>query len=108
MSNWLNDLTYGAVTQGVNQTTFLVLNVCLFLAVISLLSLLFMSIHAFPALVPHVAVLLGLALGLWFLISWFIANIGLVDPAAQQKELDVQPSAPEPTAALKPSRKKSQ
>jgi hypothetical protein len=81
------DVVFGAVSKGVNQPTFVVLNVCLFLAVLSLALLLLASISSNPALTPHVAFLLFLAIGLWAAIVWFVSNIGLTDPQEQRKEL---------------------
>jgi ABC-type transport system involved in multi-copper enzyme maturation permease subunit len=87
MGSWAEDVLFGAVSQGVNHPTFVVLNVCLLLAVLSLASLLVASIASNPALVPHVAFLLFLAIGLWAAIVWFVSNIGFTDPQEQRKEL---------------------
>ena len=73
------DVALGAVTEGVNQTTFLVLNVVLFLVVLSLFALLFLCISASPSLVPHIAVLLLIAICLWVSIFWLISSVGLVE-----------------------------
>jgi hypothetical protein len=87
MGSWAEDVAFGAISKGVNQPTFVVLNICLLLAVLSLAFLLFASIATNPALVPHVAFLLFLAIGLWGAIVWFIGNIGLTDAQEQRKEL---------------------
>jgi hypothetical protein len=84
----LEDVLTGSVTHGVNSSTFIAINALLGLAVLSLASLLAVSLQGAPALVPHAAFLLLLALGLWVSIVWFVvAVVGLVDPAQQQKEL---------------------
>jgi hypothetical protein len=87
MASWAEDLVYGAITNGVNHPTFAALNVVLLLAVLSLAFLLFTSIQTNPALVPHAAFLLFLAIGLWAAIIWFISNIGLTDSEQQRKQL---------------------
>lgn len=87
MASWAEDLVYGAVTRGVNQPTFAALNLVLLLAVLSLALLLIASIYSNPALVPHVAFLLFLAVGLWASIVWLVGNLGLTDSAEQRKEL---------------------
>ncbi len=87
MASWVEDLAYGAITNGVNHPTFAALNVVLLLAVLSLTFLLFTSIQTNPALVPHAAFLLFLAIGLWAAIIWFISNIGLTDSEQQRKQL---------------------
>jgi hypothetical protein len=84
----LDDIATGALTNGVNWATFLALNVLLGLATLSLGALLLVSIRAAPALVPHAAFLLLLALGLWALVVWFVsAVVGLADPEQQRREL---------------------
>jgi hypothetical protein len=75
---WLEDVVLGAISHGVNLPTAVVLNIVLALAVGSLLILLLVSFYSHPALVPHVIVLLVLAVGLWVSINWFISNVGLV------------------------------
>lgn len=92
---WLEDIANGAITQGVNQPTLLVLNGCLGLTVLSLVLLLLVSINSAPALAPHAAVLLVLALALWVAINLFIGSVGLVSAEDQQRELhgDVQPGS---------------
>ncbi len=53
------------------KPTVLVLNVALIGCIFSLGALLALSISGAPALVPHVAFLLFLAIGLFFLINWY-------------------------------------
>jgi hypothetical protein len=83
----LEDVLTGAVTGGVNASTFVALNALLFAAVLALGGLLAASARAAPALVPHASFLLVLALCLWGLIFWFVASVGFTDPAAQRAEL---------------------
>ncbi|BDA42168.1 hypothetical protein COCOBI_03-0530 [Coccomyxa sp. Obi] len=83
----LEDVLYGALTSGVNKPTVLLLNLALIGCILSLGALLALSINGAPALVPHVAFLLFLAIGLFFLINWFLTQIGTVDSAQQRKEL---------------------
>lgn len=52
------------------KPTILALNAALLGCILSLLALLALSISGAPALVPHVAFLLFLAVGLFFLINW--------------------------------------
>ena len=54
----------------VQKPTILALNAALFGCILSLIALLTLSINGAPSLVPHVAFLLFLAVGLLFLINW--------------------------------------
>ena len=54
----------------VQKPTILALNAALLGCILSLLALLILSVGGAPALVPHVAFLLFLAVGLLFLINW--------------------------------------
>lgn len=72
---------------GVNLPTYILINIILGLAVAALLLLLLVSFYSIPVLIPHVFVLLGLAIGLWVSINWFIGNVGLVSAQEQKKEL---------------------
>lgn len=54
----------------VQKPTILALNAALLGCILSLLVLLTLSVSGAPALVPHVAFLLFLAVGLLFLINW--------------------------------------
>ena len=82
--DFLEDIAVGAVTPGTNTATFLALNVVLLLVIFSLILLLAFSLTANPALVPHVLVLIFLAIGLWGLMIWLIGVVGTVKPADQQ------------------------
>ncbi len=59
------------------KPTVLLLNLALIGCILSLGSLLALSINGAPALVPHVAFLLFLAIGLFFLINWCDLQISL-------------------------------
>lgn len=78
---WLSDIAAGAVSSGVNLPTFVALNAALLAVILCLILLLAFSLsspgHAF--LVPHVAVLIFLAIGLWGLMIWLIGVVGLTD-----------------------------
>jgi hypothetical protein len=82
--DFLNDIATGAVSEGTNLATFIALNVVLLLVIFSLILLLAFSFTANPALVPHVLVLIFLAIGLWGLMIWLIGVVGVVKPAAEE------------------------
>lgn len=85
----LEDVLTGAVTNGVNLSTFIVLNALLLVAVLSLASLLVLSLSGAPAAAPHCGALLLLALGLWASIDWYvICVIGFADPEQQRRQLE--------------------
>ena len=86
--SWVDDLVVGTISHGVNTPTLVLLNVCLGLAIFALALLLTVSLYSAPALVPHAAILLVLALCLCGLINWVIASVGLVDAEEQHKALD--------------------
>ncbi|CAD7702571.1 unnamed protein product [Ostreobium quekettii] len=88
MAGWAEDIVFGALTSGVNKPTFVCLNIVLLLCVVTLGATLLLSIAAYPFLVPHLAFLLMLALGLWALIIWFVCNLGMTTSEQQRKELD--------------------
>lgn len=99
----LEEVLTGAITHGVNASTFLLINALLLLAVVSLAALVLVSWSSAPALVPHAAFLLFLALGLWALIIWFVISvIGFVDPEKQRKELGGGDAAVEPNSSAQP------
>lgn len=81
------DVAVGALSGGVNYSTLVLLNVTLALTFGTLLLLFWNSLVSNPALLPHVGVLLFLAVGLTVSINWFVLQIGLADPNQQQKEL---------------------
>ena len=82
------------------------LNVICAACVASLLGWFFVSLHAAPAVVPHIVFLLALAVALWLLINWFshtrwrlrwtvrgsrfIAQVGLVSAKGQRVELGLE------------------
>lgn len=87
MGNIVEDILYGALGRGVNKPTLALLNVLMAATVGTLLILLGLSVANNPPLVPHVCVLLVLAIALWVLINWFISNLGLADPEEQRREV---------------------
>lgn len=84
---WLRDVVVGSLGHGVNNATFVFLNVIMGLALCALMMMLVASFWSYPAMVPHVMVLLALATGLWISINWLLGNLGLVDAEEQEREL---------------------
>jgi hypothetical protein len=84
--NFIADVATGALSPGTNIATFIALNVVLLLVIFSLIVLLAFSLTANPALVPHVLVLIFLAIGLWALMIWLIGVVGVVTTDQQQGE----------------------
>ncbi len=108
--DWLSQFLLGTLSQGVNHPTFVILNVALFLAVLSLIALLAISVQTSPELLPHVAVLIVLACSLWGLIIWFVGTVGLTDAQKQQEQQGQQQEEGEeqaPEAAATPEVKDS-
>lgn len=94
--DFLNDIATGAVSQGTNLATFIALNVVLLLVIFSLIFLLAFSLTANPALVPHVLVLIFLAIGLWGLMIWLIGVVGVVKSTEQQAGAAAAPTEAAP------------
>lgn len=82
--DFLNDIAVGALNPGTNLATFVALNVVLLLVIISLIPLLAYSLTSNVALLPHVLVLIFLAVGLWGLMIWLIGVVGVVKTEQQQ------------------------
>jgi hypothetical protein len=82
MMDFINDVAAGALTVGVNFSTFVAVQFVLLLAIFSLIILLALSFTAYPFLVPHVVVLIFLAVGLWGLMIWLVGMTGLQEQAA--------------------------
>lgn len=85
MSDFFSQVASGALESGVNYSTFIAINVALFAVILSLILLLAASLTSNPALVPHVCVLIFLAIGLWGLIVYVVNLTGLSDCAQQQQ-----------------------
>lgn len=83
--DFINDIAVGAITQGTNLPTFILLNVILLTVLFCLIFLLAFSLTANPALVPHVLVLIFLAVGLWGLMIWLIGVVGVVNSSSSSK-----------------------
>jgi hypothetical protein len=103
--DFFNDIAAGALQPGTNLATFIAFNVALLLVIFSLIVLLAFSLTANPALVPHVLVLIFLAIGLWGLMIWMIGVVGVV-PAEQQQQTAAAAEA-EPSSTDKDSKKQS-
>lgn len=84
--DFISDVATGAITPGTNIATFVALNVVLLLVIFSLIVLLAFSLSANPALVPHVLVLIFLAIGLWVLMIWLIGVVGVVTTDQQGEQ----------------------
>lgn len=101
----LYDIAVGAVSKGVNQPTFVALNVVVCALWILLAVLLFnaATTDGMQRVAPHFAVMLGLCTVLAVLLNWYIANAGIVGVAEQEKELAggaAAPAHPVDTAGL--------
>lgn len=101
--DFFNDIAAGALQPGTNLATFIAFNVALLLVIFSLIVLLAFSLTANPALVPHVLVLIFLAIGLWGLMIWMIGVVGVV-PTEQQTAAAAEA---EPSSTDKDSKKQS-
>lgn len=94
MSDFLSQIATGALEQGVNYPTFIALNAVLFAVLLSLICLLAFALSSSPALVPHVVVLIFLAVGLWGLMIWLVGMTGIAAPKIEDKQ---QADQQEPT-----------
>lgn len=85
----LYDVALGAITQGVNRPTWLVINAAVFFLWLTLAGLLYLSFSNLELawLVPHAGVMLGLCTILGALVNWFIASMGLTTAEDQEKSL---------------------
>ncbi|WCJ27056.1 hypothetical protein M5689_008831 [Euphorbia peplus] len=88
-----NAVLLGALAPGVNGPTwntlrsaFVMLGVCL----VVMLGLAFSSSDSW--LIIHVAFLVLIAASLFFLLTWFLSEVGLVSVEHQMKELDLVPN----------------
>lgn len=101
--NFITDVATGAISPGTNLATFIALNVVLLLVIFSLILLLAFSLTANPALVPHVLILIFLAIGLWGLMIWLIGVVGVVktEQQGEQEPLAAAVAEAEPTKDVK-------
>lgn len=84
---WVEDVFYGAVTKGVNDTTVaLFKGVCL-ASIASLAILTYICSTQYPELLIHCIFALSLSVFLYALMYWFLGELGTVSPAEQRKEL---------------------
>lgn len=88
----LYDVALGAITQGVNRPTWLVINAAVFFLWLTLAGLLYLSFTnaELAWLAPHAGAMLGLCTILGALLNWFIASIGLTSAEEQEKSLIAQ------------------
>lgn len=84
---WIEDVFYGAVTKGVNNTTVGVFKVACLACIASLAVLLYICWNSYPELVTHCVFALTLSIFLYGIMIWFLGEIGTVSPAEQRKEL---------------------
>lgn len=84
---WLKDIAIGALSSGVNNATVVLLNASLLGCVGCLVFLLVGAVQSQSWLVPHLAFLLTLAIGLWLSVNWFVVQLGTTPPEQQQREL---------------------
>lgn len=92
---FFDDIADGIFQKGVNRSTFIALNGAFGAFVLALFLLGVAASASHPALVPHVAVMVLLTLGLWASIAWFCTTIGFQDSRQQQ---------PAPAARIVPMR----
>lgn len=98
----LEDVAIGAVSAGVNKSTFVLLNVLLGFTSLSLAGLTAVCAlgeSSRRSLAPHAAALLVLSLLLWCAIVSFIGATGLVDAEQQRRELEGEGAPPASSAA---------
>ena len=72
-----------ALSSGVNANSLILLNLVLAGTFGSLILLFWSSVSKHPELLPHVFVLLLLAVGLTISINWVVSQLGLTDPKDQ-------------------------
>lgn len=84
---WIEDVFYGAVTKGVNETTVGVFRAVCIACIISLAGLLYICWTGYPELIPHCFFALTLSIFLYAIMYWFLNELGTVSPAEQRKEL---------------------
>lgn len=83
-STWVDAILVGALSRGVNKTTFVLINLSL-LGAIGLLASLLGRVDAELSL--HLGVLLACAVGLLGAVNYVVGQTGLVSTDAQRREL---------------------
>ncbi|DBA70779.1 hypothetical protein WJX79_000195 [Trebouxia sp. C0005] len=84
---WVEDVFYGAVTKGVNDTTVGVFKAACLACIASLAVLLYICWNNYPELITHCVFALTLSIFLYAIMYWFLNEIGTVSPAEQRAEL---------------------
>ncbi|KAL3142281.1 hypothetical protein ABBQ38_002624 [Trebouxia sp. C0009 RCD-2024] len=84
---WVEDVFYGAVTKGVNDTTVAVFKAVCLASIASLAILTYICYTQYPELLIHCIFALSLSVFLYALMHWFLGELGTVSPAEQRKEL---------------------
>ena len=85
----LLDVAIGAVTAGINQPTFVALNIVIGLLWLVIAYMLYhaATTEALKPMAPHFALMLGICTCLIMLVNWYIANVGLTSTEEQKQSL---------------------
>jgi hypothetical protein len=88
-ADMLYQIALGAISSGVNQPTFLALNIVVLLLWLMLAYSLFVTATSmeYGWLAPHCAAMLGVCSCLAGLLNWVIATVGLTSAAEQEAQL---------------------
>lgn len=84
---WVEDVFYGAVTKGVNNTTVEVFKGVCLATIASLAACTYLCSNQYPELLAHCIFALFLSVFLYAIMYWFLSEIGTISPAEQRKEL---------------------
>lgn len=84
---WIEDVFYGAVTKGVNDTTVNLFRIACVGCIISLAALAGVSYKTRPDIIPHCIFALVLACALFGIFTWMMSQLGTITPAEQLGEL---------------------
>uniref|UniRef100_A0A7N0R985 Transmembrane protein n=1 Tax=Kalanchoe fedtschenkoi TaxID=63787 RepID=A0A7N0R985_KALFE len=83
----------GALSPGVNAPTWAALQSALLMLAVCLAAMLGLAFSSSDSwMVLHVALLVSIAGGLFLLLSWFLAETGLVTVEHQMKEMGLDPA----------------
>ncbi|KAL6785200.1 hypothetical protein ACKKBG_A02855 [Auxenochlorella protothecoides x Auxenochlorella symbiontica] len=84
---WLEDVLLGALSDGVNKPTLILLNVVLTACALTLLGLLYAVGGSSPDLLLHLGAVLLLAVGLTASINWLVIQTGTTAVEEQRKAI---------------------
>jgi hypothetical protein len=92
-ADMLYQIALGAISSGVNQPTFLALNMVVLLLWLMLAYCLFVTATSmeYGWLAPHCAAMLGVCSCLAGLLNWVIATVGLTSAEEQEAQLQCSP-----------------